>query len=171
MQGKIGKFFDYNGELGRLDFIKKSLTRGLIFLPFVFIPVLFDYIFDSPAFMTTDWTSESIQNYMYSVTLDSQYFAVISLAFFLPIAIKRIRDLEISFWWIVIFEILVLMPEPLPLEDETLHTGGLIYGSILLCYLLFRIYLICAPGKISKNLRKQKRKDSFKGSNKVTFSE
>ena len=35
-----------------------------------------------------------------------------SLAFFLPLTIRRANDAGISFWWVIVFEILYLVPEP-----------------------------------------------------------
>ena len=166
MPSRIKRLFDLRGELGRIQYLKGFIYRSLLSTSALLAITLFELLFN--------WHSyQGIESFDVFSTLrdESNLYAVALVALQLPIQIKRIRDLGVSFWWLFAFEVMILLPEPSKLGDGSTHAGGAFYTVLIVIpFILFRLYLILWPGKAFQN-RESKRNFWSKGSAKITFSE
>ena len=81
------------------------------------------------------------------------------------------KDASINWWWIVLFETLIRLPEP-PDFDGTKFLGHNIAYMIfaIIPYLIFSLLLVFKPGKIYRDFASNGSARRGSGS-KVTFSD
>ena len=152
---KLPKFFDWHGELGRYDYFVECIKHGSVYLLVLFIYAGICFAFG--------W--EPILDHSFSVFdqyIHDGFMVTASTACFVPIYIKRARDLGMSPWWVAAFEALSLFPEP----PEGYQAHWAAYNSLVLLPLV--IYLLILQFKPGKAHREHTRTSTR--SQKITFS-
>ena len=134
---ELPQFFDWRGELGRLDYLKEIIRRLLIIL------IIFGINIALCVLVGLDVTPETWDDNL-SLTLIS------SIAIMVPIDIRRLNDIGISAWWLLPVYILSQIPAPIagsPQEN--------IYGLLVVIpLLLWGLFVLFKPGKTLREARR-----------------
>jgi uncharacterized membrane protein YhaH (DUF805 family) len=134
---ELPQFFDWRGELGRLDYLKEIIRRLLIIL------IIFGINIALCILAGLDVTSETWDDNLSLTTISS----IVIMA---PIDIRRLNDIGISAWWLV--PVYILSQVPVPMEgspQENIY--GLLVGIPLLIWGLFVLF---KPGKTLREARR-----------------
>ena len=127
---ELPKFFDWSGELGRLDYLKEILRRLLIVL------VIFGLNISLCFLAGLDVTQENWDDNLSLTTISSFVLMV-------PVDIRRLNDIGLSPWWLVPVYILSQLPVP---PDQSPQMG--VYVLLVLVPLfLWGLFVLFKPGK------------------------
>ena len=127
---ELPKFFDWRGELGRLDYLKEILRRLLIVL------VIFGLNISLCFLAGLDVTQENWDDNLSLTTISSFVLMV-------PVDIRRLNDIGLSSWWLVPVYILSQLPVP---PDQSPQMG--VYVLLVLVPLfLWGLFVLFKPGK------------------------
>ena len=154
---KLPQFFDWNGELGRYDFFIEGIKRGFCFALLVVINGGIN-----AAFGWDIWNSETT---FQSLQTEDPLLTAGALVLFVPLCLKRVRDIGISPWWVAGFEVVYLLPAPPESNEYAVQT----YGLLNLIYIGWYLVLQFRPGREHREFKRQEKEN--RGSSKVTFSE
>ena len=80
---------------------------------------------------------------LFQTSLTDQLVTVMSLVILLPLTIRRANDAEISFRWVIFFEILYFAPEP----SEDMAFYGVYMLLVSIPYLVWCLIIVLKPGK------------------------
>ena len=127
---ELPKFFDWRGELGRLDYLKEILRRLLI------VVVIFGLNISLCFLAGLDVTQENWNDNLSLTTISSFVLMV-------PVDIRRLNDIGLSPWWLVPVYILSQLPVP---PDQSPQMG--VYVLLVLVPLfLWGLFVLFKPGK------------------------
>ena len=98
---QLPKFFDWRGELGRIEYFYAVVWRGFIYLCIVAI----NYGLSALWGWDVAFTEESDWSWIFT----DPFVTVAEFVIFVPIVIRRLSDVGISLWWIFAFEALILL--------------------------------------------------------------
>ena len=127
---ELPKFFDWRGELGRLDYLKEILRRLLVVL------VIFGLNISLCFLAGLDVTQENWDDNLSLTTISSFVLMV-------PVDIRRLNDISLSPWWLVPVYILSQLPVP---PDQSPQMG--VYVLLVLVPLfLWGLFVLFKPGK------------------------
>ena len=154
---KLPRFFDWNGELGRYDFFIAGIGRGVCMALLIVINGGIN-----SAFGWDIWNSETTFE---SLITEDPLITAGALVLFIPLYLRRVRDIGMSPWWVAGFEVLYLMPVPPEDNDYALQT----YGLFSLIYIGWVLVLQFRPGRKYREFKRQEKET--RGNSKVTFSE
>ena len=127
---ELPKFFDWRGELGRLDYLKEILRRLLIVL------VIFGLNISLCFLAGLDVTQENWGDNLSLTTISSFVLMV-------PVDIRRLNDIGLSPWWLVPVYILSQLPVP---PDQSPQMGVYVL-LVLVPLLLWGLFVLFKPGK------------------------
>ena len=127
---ELPKFFDWRGELGRLDYLKEILRRLLIVL------VIFGLNISLCFLAGLDVTQENWDDNLSLTTISSFVLMV-------PVDIRRLNDIGLSPWWLVPVYILSQLPVP---PDQSPQMGVYVL-LVLVPLLLWGLFVLFKPGK------------------------
>ena len=139
---QILKLVDYRGELGRLSYFSRSIYRIPLMIAGIAINFGLNLLIGYPP---------SVE--LFQTSLSDPLVTVMSLVFFLPLTIRRANDAGISFWWVIVFEILYLVPEP----SEDMASYGIYTLLVSIPYLVWCLIIVFKPGK---DLREHRRSNA-----------
>ena len=154
---KVPNFFDWNGELGRYDFFLAGIGRGICLS---LLMVINGGI--NSAFGWDIWNSETS---LWTLSTEDPLLTAGALVLFMPLYLRRVRDIGISPWWVAGFEVLYLLPAP-PEDNESALE---IYGLFMLIYVGWLLVLQFRPGRKYREFKRQQKENRV--NSKVTFSE
>ena len=141
------KFFDFSGSMGRLDFFKSCLFRGLIANISIFILAVVDTIspFGSSVDAFPSVFDFSWEQIVEANTAPGAYALVfmtglINLFLFGPIDLRRANDLGMNYGWLVPVLFLFIVPAGILISSGL---GGLwilisVYTFVINMILLFK---------------------------------
>ncbi len=137
---RLPQFFDWRGELGRHAYLRKIIQRILILIAVGAVNIIFSALMglelDSLA-----WFEDQ-----------GGLFTAAALVLFIPIDIRRMNDIGINLWWLVVFELLSLLPYPASGSPQ--HTPYLIL--VVVPQIFWALFLLLKPGKEYREYRRQK---------------
>ena len=136
MKGII-EFFDWTGELGRIDYIKEMLKRLLILALILGINIGLCIL--AGLEITPDTWDKDL-----SLTTIAAFIIMV------PIDIRRLNDIGVSPWWLVPVWILSQCPAPL---DGSPQFGAYIL-LVMVPLLIWGLFIIFKPGKALREARR-----------------
>ena len=140
LMNQLPQFFDWRGELGRLAYLRKVIQRILILI------VVMGFNLGLNALMGIEIDSPSY------IAEQSSLISVAALIIFVPIDIKRLNDLGVNLWWIVVIEVLTLLPQPAQGSPQLPF-----YVIIVVVPNLFwAAFMLLKPGKEYREFLRQK---------------
>ena len=165
MGKNILAFFDWRVGISRIQYFRGSVIRAFIVFGIVLLNFFFSYLFGWDVGLGLADNGDSIWLYM-----EDPLVATSSFIIFLPWDLRRMKDAGINWWWIVLFETLIRLPEPPAIDGaEFLHHNVAYIILALIPYLIFCLILIFKPGKIYRDFVSNGSARRG-GSSKVTFS-
>ena len=134
---ELAQFFDWRGELGRLDYLKEIIRRLLIILMIFGINIALCIL------VGLDVTPETWDDNLSLTTISS-------IAIMVPIDIRRLNDIGISAWWLL--PVYILSQIPAPIEGSPQEN---IYGLLVVIpLLLWGLFVLFKPGKTLREARR-----------------
>ena len=134
---ELAQFFDWRGELGRLDYLKEIIRRLLIILMIFGINIALCIL------VGLDVTPETWDDNLSLTTISS-------IAIMVPIDIRRLNDIGISPWWLL--PVYILSQIPAPIEGSPQEN---IYGFLVVIpLLLWGLFVLFKPGKTLREARR-----------------
>jgi len=134
---ELAQFFDWRGELGRLDYLKEIIRRLLIILMIFGINIALCIL------VGLDVTPETWDDNLSLTTISS-------IAIMVPIDIRRLNDIGISAWWLL--PVYILSQIPAPIEGSPQEN---IYGFLVVIpLLLWGLFVLFKPGKTLREARR-----------------
>ena len=134
---ELPQFFDWRGELGRLDYLKEIIRRLLIVLMIFGINIALCIL------VGLDVTPETWDDNLSLTTISS-------IAIMVPIDIRRLNDIGISPWWLL--PVYILSEIPAPIEGSPQEN---IYGLLVVIpLLLWVLFVLFKPGKTLREARR-----------------
>ena len=137
MKGLI-EFFDWRGELGRLDYIKEIFKRLLVLALILGINIGLCIL------VGLDITPDTWDNNL-SLTTIAAFIIMV------PIDIRRLNDIGVSPWWLVPVWILNQCPAPV---DGSPQVGAYTL-LVIVPLLIWGLFIIFKPGKALREARRQ----------------
>ena len=125
----MSQIINFTDPIGRKDYFKGILLRLVI----IVILSLFISEFKEERFF------EIIEGYQ---------FQFLSIIIFLNLDIRRVKDIGISMNWLYSYIFLCLLPSP---SDSAGSIASTLGGLIVLCTIIFTIYLIFKRGAVNSN--------------------
>ena len=167
MSKQIISFFDWNRvELSRKEYLGQTIKRLFLFGAFYAIYLVLAVIFGWDAFVSP--STEISESSLAAYARDPMP-RLVAFVLFVPIELRRMKDADIAYWWLIVYYFLLYLPVPPSGEDyisqQNLHAAV----SDIPAY-LFQALLLLKPGK-SYLAHKTIFKKRERGSDKVTFSE
>ena len=134
---ELPQFFDWRGELGRLDYLKEIIRRLLIVLMIFGINIALCIL------VGLDVTPKTWDDNLSLTTISS-------IAIMVPIDIRRLNDIGISPWWLL--PVYILSQIPAPIEGSPQEN---IYGLLVVIpLLLWGFFVLFKPGKTLREARR-----------------
>ncbi len=134
---ELAQFFDWRGELGRLDYLKEIIRRLLIILMIFGINIALCIL------VGLDVTPETWDDNLSLTTISS-------IAIMVPIDIRRLNDIGISAWWLL--PVYILSQIPAPIEGSPQEN---IYGLLVVIpLLLWGLFVLFKSGKTLREARR-----------------
>ena len=134
----LPQFFDWRGELGRLDYFKQIIKRLVILLLILGVNIGLCLL------VGLEITAETWDKNLSLTT-------IASFAIMVPIDIRRLNDIGISPWWLVPVWFLSQIPEPL---DGSPQVGAYTL-LVIIPLLLWGLFILFKPGKTLREARRQ----------------
>lgn len=135
----LPQFFNWEGELGRLDYLGEVIKRLLILSLILAVNIGLCLL------VGLEITPETWDNNL-SLTTVSAFLIMV------PVDIRRLNDIGISPWWLVPVWILSQIPQPL---DGSPQVGAYTF-LVTVPLLLWGLFILFKPGKALKEYRRQK---------------
>ena len=134
----LHQFFDWRGELGRIEYIKEVIKRLLI------LSLILGLNVGLCLLAGLDITPETWDDNLSLTTIAAFVIMV-------PVDIRRLNDIGVSPWWLVPVWILNQLPEPL--EGSPQLGIYILLGIIPL--LMWELFIVFKPGKALREARRQ----------------
>jgi len=134
----LPQFFDWRGELGRLDYFKQIIKRLMILLLILGVNIGLCLL------MGLEITAETWDKNLSLTT-------IAAFAIMVPIDIRRLNDIGISPWWLAPVWILSQIPEPLDGSPQV----GTYTLLVVIPLFLWGLFILFKPGKTLREARRQ----------------
>ncbi len=134
----LPEFFDWRGELGRIDYVGEAIRRLLILLLILGINIGLCLL------MGLDITPETWDNNI-GLTI------IASFVLMVPIDIRRLNDIGVSPWWLVPVWILSQIPEPIDGSAQV----GIYTFLVIIPLLIWGLFIVFKPGKALREARRK----------------
>ena len=134
---ELPPFFDWRGELGRLDYLKEIFKRLLI------LSLILGINIGLCLLVGLEITPENWDKNL-SLTTISAFVIMV------PIDIRRLNDIGVSTWWLVPVWILSQIPEPMDGSPQ----DGPYTLLVIVPLLLWGLFVLFKPGKALREARR-----------------
>ena len=165
MSEKLLAFFDWRGGVSRIQYLRGLAIRSLILFVIILLNYFLSFLFG------WDVGSDLIdEGEGYLEYLGDPLVSASASIIFLPWDLRRMKDAGIKWWWLVVFEILLRLPEPPEIDGGDFIAQNAAYLCVsTIPYFIFSLMLLLKPGQIHKDFLRNG--PARRGRNKVTFSE
>ena len=132
------QFFDWRGELGRLDYLKEIIKRLVI------LSLILGINIGLCLLVGLEITPETWDKNLSLTT-------IAGFAIMVPVDIRRLNDIGISPWWLAPVWILSQIPEPI---DGSPQVGSYTL-LVLVPTFLWGLFILFKPGKTLRDAHRQ----------------
>ncbi len=132
------QFFDWRGELGRLDYLKEIIKRLVI------LSLILGINIGLCLLVGLEITPETLDKNLSLTT-------IAGFAIMVPVDIRRLNDIGISPWWLAPVWILSQIPEPI---DGSPQVGSYTL-LVLVPTFLWGLFILFKPGKTLRDAHRQ----------------
>ena len=133
------QFFDWRGELGRLDYLKEIIKRLVI------LSLILGINIGLCLLVGLEITPETWDKNLSLTT-------IAGFAIMVPVDIRRLNDIGISPWWLAPVWILSQIPEPIDGSPQIRAYTLLVVVPMF----LWGLFILFKPGKTLRDTRRQK---------------